>query len=1112
MALPTDHFATSSVLASGHWVKVAVPSTGLYRITAAQLRSWGFSSPESVRVYGYGGRRMADRLDAAGYIDDLPQVQTAVSPAGIVFYALGPDEPRTSGGMTVLEWSPYTTAGYYFLSETGAPQRDIATVGLAEAQNPATTFTQVLHHELEAVSPGNEGPLLVGEDFRLTPQRTFTFSTPGRVAGEPVKFQTNFVANTPSAASYLEFTVNGRKLERINQDNIPGMQNAGKYQNSAMGTSTRTVDVEPSDQLAIVIKHCSPSSAVYNAWLDYLAVNYTRRLELPDTKTLEWSSETAHQRLGGGAAATVWDVTDPLNIHAMRTGTDGTAAVWTNDYTGTRHYAAFADDCRLPSPEYAGDVDCSDLHALSDIDMVIFAPGEMRAAAERIADMHRAEPDTMNVAVVNPEAVYNEFGSGAADVGALRKFLKMLYDRSPGRLRYALLMGRETFDNRHLTPEMKNAGWPTLPGWVNRQRVESLNGSNGYVTDDFIAMLEDGSGTSMGGDKLCVAVGRIPATSAAAAASYVDKVEQYLNKSARGPWRNMVLTVADDGDGGDHFHQTEAFVNNLMAAPGQQHTVTKVHTNAYDRINGQYPQAREEMMRRLQEGALWWNYVGHGSDHSLTGEGIITYPDLSSLFLRNLPFLYAATCDFMRWDGPGTSGGEMLLSERNGGCVAIICPTRPVLISNNGYLTAAMGRALGSRDEQGRFLRAGDIYRKAKNNILNSGGTQDLNTNRARYHFGGDPAMRLLIPSNVVRIDSIDGAPFDPYDQTTLAALQRAVVAGHIEDGLGQPLTDFDGTATIELYDAEYSMLTQGPDNKIDIIAPFQNMGKRLLTVAAPVAGGRFKATLPMPADISDNFTPATLNIYATTADNRRDAVGVNRDIYVFGIDDTAPADTEPPTIDSYVINHSSFKTGDAVPVASPMVLASVSDNVGINVSSAGVGHQITLTLDSATTYSDAAMFYAPHPDGTPGGTISYPMPDLEPGLHTLRLRVWDTSGNAIESSIEFFAEEGLAPRIFDLYTDANPARTSANFYITHDAPDAMATVTVTVYNMLGNPVWTRTERGRSDMFTSTPVTWDLRDGSGRRVQRGIYLYSATITVDGESHRTAARKLAVTAY
>ena len=194
------------------------------------------------------------------------------------------------------------------------------------------------------------------------------------------------------------------------------------------------------------------------------------------------------------------------------------------------------------------------------------------------------------------------------------------------------------------------------------------------------------------------------------------------------------------------------------------------------------------------------------------------------------------------------------------------------------------------------------------------------------------------------------------------------------------------------------------------------------------------------------------------------------------------------------------------------MVLASVSDDVGINISSAGIGRQITLMMDSTVTYSDVALYYRPHADGTPGGTINYPMPDVAEGLHTLRLRVWDTSGNPAEQSIEFFAKADIAPQIFDLYCDANPARTTAGFYITHDAPDATVTVTVTVYNMLGNPVWTRTERGRSDMFTTTPIQWNLCDGTGRRVPRGIYIYRATISVDGETHSTASRRIAVTAY
>ena len=141
----------------------------------------------------------------------------------------------------------------------------------------------------------------------------------------------------------------------------------------------------------------------------------------------------------------------------------------------------------------------------------------------------------------------------------------------------------------------------------------------------------------------------------------------------------------------------------------------------------------------------------------------------------------------------------------------------------------------------------------------------------------------------------------------------------------------------------------------------------------------------------------------------------------------------------------------------------------------------------------------------------NYPFEDLTAGAHTLRLRVFDTSGNVASQTIEFFVDDSLAPQIFDVYTDANPASESASFYVRHDRPENVMEVTITVYDLLGHPVWTATERGTSDMDVSSPVTWDLCDMAGRRVTRGIYLYRATITTDNAHYETASRRIAVTA-
>ena len=192
------------------------------------------------------------------------------------------------------------------------------------------------------------------------------------------------------------------------------------------------------------------------------------------------------------------------------------------------------------------------------------------------------------------------------------------------------------------------------------------------------------------------------------------------------------------------------------------------------------------------------------------------------------------------------------------------------------------------------------------------------------------------------------------------------------------------------------------------------------------------------------------------------------------------------------------------------MFLAAVSDDIGINLSTAGIGHQMSLKLDESRSYNDVAFYYTPSADGSPSGTIAYPLENLTEGNHTLTFRVWDTSGNSATRTLNFFVEQGAQPKIFDIFTDVNPASTEANFYLSHNRPDARLTVTLDIYDMLGHRVWTTTVTDRSDMFLSAPIRWDLTDLGGRRVQRGIYIYRATVSTDGGSVQSAAKRIAVT--
>lgn len=1092
-AFSPDFYASTSALATGKWVQISVEESGMHRITAAQLRSWGFANPQKVRVHGYGGARISDVLSAENFIDDLPQVPIISSASGVTFYAVGPRQTMLSGSTLSHEVNPYSKVGYYYITESDSAAVVPAVGGFATDSPAASNVGDVLLvHEEELSSPGSTGRMMVGEDFAYTRSRSFKFNLADAVDKSEVIVNCSFVASAPSASS-ISLTANGSTLPSSANDKISSVSGSEIY--GAQCVTSKKFALDAPGSLAVGVSY-NASGAVTAANLDYLSVQFRSRLKAPASGSLEFYASGPLTIPDAGA--TVWDVTDPVRPAVMERSASG---AWQNRFSGTRKYVAFSESATLPSPRWVATVANQNLHAMATPDMVIITPALYASAANALADIHRSDAiEPLKVEVVSLDRVLHEFGSGAFDPGAIRRFLKMLYDR--GNLRFALMMGKGTFDNRALTGVGRSLRAP-MPLWIS---AESLTESSSFSTDDYFAFLSDDSGRQPGSDNLSIAVGRIPATTAYEANLAVDKIKTYKSRMPKTDWRNRILMLADDGNNGIHMTQSETFYDNSLAAPGGSSLIhSKVYIDAYAWQNGSYPVARKEFYRQLNDGAMLWVYVGHGSPTALCGDNMVTYLDMSSqFFLRQWPFCYAATCSFLKWDTDITSAAEMLYFTDDGGLIGVISALRPVYITSNGPLTAAFGTEFAGKDEQGRFRTIGEVYQRSKNRLKND-------TNRMRFVFMGDPALRLLLPSSSVVLESVNGETVTPDAQVTLRARQQLTLSGSILNPDGSPATGFNGQVSATLYDAEQSVVSKGHGTDGEQV-PFEVHGDMLFTTRGTVTDGKFTINVQMPAEIADNFRPATLNLYAMA--DSAEAVGVCRDIYVFGYDESTPADNVAPVIHSLALNHSTFRSGDRVN-ATPMLLATVSDNSGINLSSAGVGHQITVTIDGNTSYSDVASCFTP--DATPAagamsGSIAYTLPALDPGSHSIRLRVWDIAGNHADQTVECVVDPNLTPTLYDVYADANPASTTTSFYVTHDRPDQRISVEVTVYDLLGHPVWTGSTSGRSDMHTSSALRWDLTDNAGRRVGRGIYLYRAVVTEpDGTARSTASRKIAVTA-
>ena len=1125
--------ADSSRLAQGRWVKIKVTETGMHAITAADAQKWGMSDLSKVHVFGFGAQRIPDKL-TQDIPDDLPQLPVVRTDDKILFYAQGPMKwkPTSMNVNYTPSQHPYSTAGYYFVTDDSR----FTDLEITKSTQPVSGEVRNkaygrVYHEQELVNPGETGHLLLGEDFSITQTQTFNFDLEGYIDGGDINICTSFAASMSDGQGTGQ---TGRLTYKYNGTNLPynsvydrlSQVSNNTIQHYILVNSTKSFSMTGTRNLAYEVTF-NPVGTVYLARLNFIAVNYDRALALHngmiDFGQYNLSSSLQYQISGCSERTHVWDVTAPNSPVAMNVELQGDKASFSPE-KGYREFVAFDEGgSSYPSPAMVGVMKNQNLHGEPTPDMIIITHKDYMSQAQRLADMHTAI-DSMRVLVVDQEDVFEEFSSGTPDALAFRMLCKLFYDRGKDaeghQLGYLLLMGKGNYDNRQITTRFKAASYPALLTW---QTDNGDSESTSYVSDDPFVVLGDNTGPEFYNYDLSIAVGRFPVKSVSEARVMVDKVIKYVTNADNGAWKNNVLNVADDGNQGDHLKHAESVINTSLKYGGEDMVNSRVYLDAFDAVSvgsgRTYPDARTKMYGGLKEGVIWWNYVGHSSTNVWTDNGLLMRADIDqNLFYRHLPILLTASCEFTRFDEVGVSGGEQIVLNTRGGSAALISTARQVYSSNNLRLNNSIAKFVYTRDEQGLPLRVGDIMRKGKNDT-------GRDSNNSRFLLFGDPAMRPAFPTYKIKVETINGKAIDPDNMPVFQARQTLTFAGSVVDAKGNKLSDFNGPLVSTLFDCEQSIITHGYSGPNDDGAQmiYNDRPNKLAVNVDTVTNGTFSFKLTIPSEVMatyDNFQPAWISLYAydnQSLSNKkwnggsREAQGSNGDFYIYGFDDTVVADTIGPEISVFAINSVDFKDGDDVN-ESPLVLATVRDRSGINLSSSGIGHSITLTLDEEKTYNDVTSFYTPiaTDEGT-AGDINYLLQNLENGHHTLRLKVWDVFNNSSEKSVTFNVVTGLKPDLYDIYTDANPASVSANFYVKHNRPDAVLTIRIEIYDLLGRLVWNTTQTGRSDLNTSFPITWDLTDMGGHRVPRGIYVYRASVSTDGEREATKSRKIAVTA-
>lgn len=1109
-------YAASSVLASGNWVKIDISTPGLQTLTRQTLKNFGFSDPNSVYVYGYGGRMISEAL-STDHPDDLPPVPVVrTDDGGITFYAAGNIAPAISSS-SYMKYdhtiNPYGDSSYYFLSNV-KPSSTTPVVDLSTSSEDAEeTFTCQLVHERDLLQCATSGRDYLGEDFRANKSQTFSFELPDNVSGN-ARIRVRFGANTSAAPSSFIVSANGQRLPATSDDQIPAVTASDRYYNLA----TTVKEAEGvGNNLTVGIEY-TQGGVVNTARLDWIEVEYDRMLALKDSRlhfmVNKTSSSSVYRIKDASENTIIWDVTNPWDIKEVKGSYNPAAKTITIDVadSGLKEFIAFNPTAKGASVPGRYKVSNQDIHGLPTPDMVIITPDEFASAAERIAALHRNH-DGMTVHVLSPEKIFNEFSSGTPDVSAFRKLLKMWYDRSVGdeegrRFGYCLLMGRPTYDQKGKNPETVKSKYPRTLIW---QSPNALTETTSYSTDDFIAMLEDEmTERPMSSRKILVGVGRYTVTSAYEAEIAAAKLESYMTEPIFGTWRNNVMVIADDGDLAQHLLQAQSAISSMMTNPaGQNYAYDRIYLDAFDRKQTgaglTFPDAKQRMLKKWQkEGTSIISYIGHANPKEWTHEKLLTWYDINNMSNQYFPVLYAATCSFGKWDADEVSGAEIMLNNPAGGAIAVITPSRTVYINRNGHITNSISREMTRLGADGKGQRLGDIVRFGKNL------TATPDENMLRYHLFGDPALRIPLASHTIQIDSIAGspAPTDISEAPVLKARSAVKISGQIIDKNGDPV-DFNGPVQFTLFDAETSIETHGWGEKGQP-SVYQDRTTKLATGSTNAVEGKWAANILMPTEISDNFSPALITLYAYDPSSKIEANGSSDLIYVYGYDMDSKEDTDGPVIESFGVGSNSSASEKTVN-SNPVAMAVFSDESGINISDSGIGHKMSLTLDSDKTFDDVSQFFMPDPYDETKGSIAYPLLGLDPGEHQLTLTVWDNANNSSSETVKFIVGLNLRPAINEISSFYSREKDQLSVKIDTDRALCTLEGRLECFDLSGNLLWSIKRKAYSDSSSSFSFVWDLNDINGNRLQRGIYNLRATVTDEEGLSTSHSKKIAIPA-
>ncbi len=1088
-----------SSLQNENWYKISIRQEGIYKITGDDLSKIGIDiasiKTESIRIYNNGGRELPrslaePRLDSlienAIRVFDLDNNGWFNSSDFILFYGKSVDnwEPLKGSNSFYQHYiNHYTDENVYWLTW------DNSSIGKRMENKVSTSFPDL-----------NLAPDFLGLYYDEDDINNFLHSGLhwfGRLmAGSTEQGFSVYLPHPSDQENNVFFRFRGLGLTSgehrftiyLNNQFLTGFSFYGERLETNEVQKTISLSTNGYNSLKIIYNGTSSESQVY---IDWFEIQYKKQFIAEGNYLIFNQTADSPQKYRitnfQEDQIMVYDITDWSDVKLITNAEVSSGNVIFVDTVSVfpRHkYIALTPSAYL-LPDKIEPVRFANLRSsINGADFIIITHDDFYEAVLPLKQ-HRETNDSLVTEVIKISDIYHEFSWGMFDPVAIRDFVKFAFHNWIPTPKYVLLCGDGDYDYKNKKSNL-DKNW--IPPYETTELDENVN----RTMDEFFVMV---SGDD---DKPDLAIGRFPVQTSEETENVVEKIIEYDTTPVWNPsqahsledWRNIVTIVGDDDyhnpDYRDETMHTKDAETIMESYIPNSYNKEKIYLIEYPAIKEpstsgfRKPAATEALIRRINNGTLILNYIGHGAPDIWADERILLESrDFDRIQNQGkLPLWVAATCDFGRFDDPLEQGlAEKLFAAKKRGGIAFLTSARLAYASDNTALNREFYSQLFTY-QQSTTERLGIALIRAK--INNYSGTNDQ-----KYHLFGDPTMRLAAPDYNAKITSIQ--------PDTLKALSEIKVVGQIMKQ-NFPSDNLDVKAMFKAFDSKIDKIYTTP-NGYQI--RYKSQGKTIFRGSLSIQGGQFEARFIVPKDITYGGRYGRISIYFA-----------NEQIHGSGFQDSIPVggtsvlqDTESPII-KIGFEGQNFVDGNLVGEKAILQIE-ISDSIsGVNIAG-DIGHNITMVVDELENeeiiLTDLFNYYE---GNFKAGKILYDFSTykrsnydqdnnlieqygLAPGEHTIRIKAWDNFNNSSIATASFTVVSDEILKITNVFNYPNPFSLTTTFTFTINQQPSQ--LKIKIYTVRGKLIETLDnipgEAGYNQIY------WDGRDRDGDVLANGVYLY-----------------------